>query len=60
MEKMTAIKNVYRLNKSQQKSIQGGAIYCESHTDCPGGYGCCYTQNLCRTDEYIARGFCDF
>ena len=46
------------LNKTAQKQINGGAILCENHQDCPGGYGCCYSQMLCRTDDYFNNGWC--
>ncbi|WP_440122368.1 hypothetical protein [Tenacibaculum sp. Ill] len=46
------------LNKIEQKLINGGAILCENHQDCPGGFGCCYSQMLCRTDDYFNNGWC--
>ncbi|WP_299107105.1 hypothetical protein [uncultured Tenacibaculum sp.] len=34
------------LNKAQQKQVNGGRKYCESHEDC--GTGCCNTARFCQ------------
>ena len=47
------------LDKAEQKLINGGAPrLCESHSDCPGGYGCCHSQMFCRTNDYFTNGYC--
>lgn len=46
------------LTKEKQTQIHGGAIICEEHKDCPRGYGCCYSQMLCRASDYFTNGHC--
>lgn len=47
------------LNKAEQKEISGGRpTFCENHQDCPGGFGCCYEQMFCRTNDYFTNGYC--
>ncbi|WP_272150213.1 hypothetical protein [Tenacibaculum aiptasiae] len=34
------------LNKAEQRTINGGRKFCESHEDC--GTGCCNTSRFCQ------------
>lgn len=53
MKKLANLVGSKLLKRNEQKMINGGAhSMCESHSDCPGGQGCCFSVGLCFRDDY--------